>query len=99
MVAFVARRTKPCPEGYEYHYVIVEEKFKNVTSYTFPEDQSGRKWYLDTIFVTPYDNAGVPTDCFQWLICSNDKYNSRNKLGYGDEYSYYGSYNVDIYYK
>lgn len=98
VVAFVARRTKPYPSGYTYRCLIVEEKFKNVTSYTFPEHTNGYEWYLDTIFCTPYDSTGVPTDSASYLICDNHN-SSRSKFGFGDSYRYYGMYSVDIYYK
>lgn len=98
VVAFVARRTKPYPSGYTYRDLIVEEKFKNVTSYTFPEHTNGYEWYLDTIFCTPYDSTGVPTDYAAYLICDNHN-SSRNKFGFADNYRYYGMYSVDIYYK
>ena len=98
MVAFVARRTKPYPSGYTYRQLIVEEKFKNVTSYTFPEHTNGYEWYLDTIFCTPYNSTGVPTEYAAYLICDSHG-SSIGMFGFEDNYRYYGKYSIDIYYK
>ena len=98
VVAFVARRTKPYPSGRKYEQLIVEEKFKNITSYTFPEHTTGYEWYLDTIFCTPDNSIGVPTEYAAYLFCNNHN-SGRNKFGFGDYYRYYGMYSVDIYYK
>lgn len=97
VVAFVARRINSYPYVHTYSQ-IVEEKFKNITSYTFPEHTTGYEWYLDTIFCTPYDRTGVPTEYAAYLICDNHK-SDRSKFGFADNYRYYGMYSVDIYYK